>query len=176
MTAWARSAAHWNSITMVVLDEDGNPCRTCNSLTDFQQVVSGRDPSTPFLNMSAKDTAPKGFRDEPPDGHQLGRNTWTLLHSVAAYYPVKPSLTQKEEMTQFLKTFSHFFPCKPCARDFEDYLDENKPKVEDREALSLWMCDAHNAVNTKLGKPTFDCQLWRSRWRDGWEEFLNFQK
>lgn len=166
----------FNPIAMVVLDEDGKPCRTCNTLTDFQQAMFSKGPSISPSNMTAQEKTPQGFRDEPPDGGQLGRNTWTLLHSVAAYYPMKPSSTQKEEMVQFLKTFSHFFPCKPCARDFEDYLGENKPKVEGREALSLWMCDAHNAVNTKLGKPTFDCRLWKARWRDGWEDFLKSQK
>ena len=38
-----------------------------------------------------------------------------------------------------------------------------------REALSLWMCEAHNHVNTRLGKPAVVCtpQGLAERWRDG---------
>jgi len=39
--------------------------------------------------------------------------------------------------------------------------------LDSRERFGLWMCMAHNAVNTKLGKPEFDCSKWEDRWRTG---------
>ncbi|KAF8424170.1 FAD-linked sulfhydryl oxidase ALR [Tirmania nivea] len=39
--------------------------------------------------------------------------------------------------------------------------------LDSRERFGLWMCMAHNAVNTKLGKPEFDCRKWEERWRTG---------
>ena len=46
----------------------------------------------------------------------------------------------------------------------------NEPKVGGREEFGLWMCNAHNEVNRKLGKEVFDCGLWKERWRDGWRD------
>lgn len=105
-----------------------------------------------------------------PDVEQLGRSSWTLLHSVAASYPAQPTDQQKGEMKQFLNIFSHIYPCNWCAKDFEKYIRENAPQVESREELGRWMCEAHNKVNKKLRKPKFDCNFWEKRWKDGWDE------
>lgn len=40
----------------------------------------------------------------------------------------------------------------------------NEPKVEGREGLGRWLCEAHNEVNAKLGKERFDCGRWEERW------------
>ena len=41
-----------------------------------------------------------------------------------------------------------------------------------REALSVWLCRQHNAVNAKLGKPAFPCDVAAldARWRTGARE------
>ena len=46
----------------------------------------------------------------------------------------------------------------------------NEPRVEGRDALGRWMCEAHNDVNRKLGKREFDCSRWEERWRTGWKD------
>lgn len=109
-------------------------------------------------------------RVEPPDVEKLGRSTWTLLHSIAATYPETPSTKQQADMKQFLKLFGNFYPCWFCAEDFEKYMEKNKPTTESQDKLGNWLCEAHNDVNKKLGKPTFNCDLWKQRWRDGWEK------
>ena len=42
-------------------------------------------------------------------------------------------------------------------------------RVESREALAVWLCGQHNAVNAKLGKPAFPCDFASldARWRTG---------
>lgn len=47
-------------------------------------------------------------------------------------------------------------------------MKETPPRVDSQESLSRWLCDMHNVVNVKLGKPTFDCRKVNERWRDGW--------
>jgi hypothetical protein len=32
-------------------------------------------------------------------------------------------------------------------------------RVESREAFSVWVCEQHNLVNEKIGKPPYKCDL-----------------
>jgi len=48
--------------------------------------------------------------------------------------------------------------------------DENAPRVSSRDEFGRWMCEAHNAVNEKLGKEKFNCDRWEERWRTGWKD------
>jgi FAD-linked sulfhydryl oxidase len=107
---------------------------------------------------------------DPPDVEQLGRSSWTLLHSVASTYPEQPSTKEQSDMKQFLKLFGNFYPCWWCGEDFQKYMTTNEPQVETQDKFGKWLCDAHNEVNAKLGKPKFNCNLWKQRWKDGWEE------
>jgi FAD-linked sulfhydryl oxidase len=50
----------------------------------------------------------------PADVETLGRHTWTLLHTMAAYYPEKPESKQKESMKSFFDSFAQQYPCWFC--------------------------------------------------------------
>ena len=128
---------------------------------------------TPTQIVSSDDLIPGSRtygKENPPDVNKLGAASWTFLHAMAAKYPQKPTPLQQEEMTDFLTIFSHVYPCFWCAKDFEKYITENAPQVKSQEELSIWMCQAHNKVNKKLGKAQFNCNFWKERWRDGWDE------
>lgn len=68
-----------------------------------------------------------------------------------------------------INLFSGFYPCWFCAEDFQKYIAKNEPKTRNQEELGRWLCDAHNEVNKKLNKPQFNCDLWKKRWKDGWD-------
>jgi FAD-linked sulfhydryl oxidase len=118
-------------------------------------------------------TAPsQPISDCPPDVEQLGRSTWTLLHTIAAQYPAAPTLAEQLNAKTFIQSFSKLYPCWHCASDFQAWLkrDSNAPRVSSRDDFGRWLCEAHNAVNVKLGKKTFDCNRWEERWRTGWKD------
>ncbi|KAH7115200.1 mitochondrial FAD-linked sulfhydryl oxidase-like protein ERV1 [Dendryphion nanum] len=110
--------------------------------------------------------------DCPPDVEVLGRSSWTLLHSITATYPTNPSPQLQSETKSFMHIFSKLYPCWHCASDFQTWLREEKnaPRVSSRDEFGRWMCEAHNAVNVKLGKNEFDCNKWEERWRTGWKD------
>eukprot|EP00540_Astrosyne_radiata_P022180 CAMPEP_0116859128 /NCGR_PEP_ID=MMETSP0418-20121206/21607_1 /TAXON_ID=1158023 /ORGANISM="Astrosyne radiata, Strain 13vi08-1A" /LENGTH=128 /DNA_ID=CAMNT_0004493229 /DNA_START=12 /DNA_END=398 /DNA_ORIENTATION=- len=60
----------------------------------------------------------------PPRSAELGRSTWTFLHSMAAWYPEKPTHQEKKLMTNFMSALARFYPCPWCARDFQKNLGE----------------------------------------------------
>lgn len=165
----------------IVLGPDGKPCRTCNTLLDFRSAGSGITSKKPLVAAAAVGAAAaSATTDEPfnngyakncpPDVNELGRSTWTLLHSIAATYSDKPTADEQNTLNTFIHSFSKLYPCWFCAEDFQKYIADQKPKVTNRDEFGKWLCDAHNAVNVKTGKKTFDCNLWKERWKDGWKD------
>ncbi|KAI1810804.1 FAD dependent sulfhydryl oxidase [Poronia punctata] len=166
-----------------VLDKDGKPCRSCNSKASFSQWAqqtkaslksganAGKGVATGAAAAAAASITPVGpVNDCPADVETLGRSTWTLLHSIAATYPASPSQKQQSELKSFMGLFSRLYPCWVCAEDFQRYLETEQIKVGSRQEFGMWLCEAHNAVNTKLGKAVFDCSKWEERWRTGWKD------
>lgn len=121
------------------------------------------------LNLWMK-TSEANHNDCPLDINSLGRNTWSLLHTIAASYPQKPSPDERKNMQEFIKLMSILYPCGHCAKEFREDIIESPPRVDSRASLSLWFCDIHNKVNRKLGKTEFDCKKVDERWRTGWKD------
>ncbi|OWA52359.1 putative FAD-linked sulfhydryl oxidase ALR [Hypsibius exemplaris] len=167
----------------IPLDENGRPCRSC---TSFKSWMKGMGKSAQSTNQETN-LPPHGSSSAlPPDSHsedprpqrsdcpvdkdELGRNTWSFLHTMAARYPEKPTQEVQKDMTTFVNLFSKFYPCSYCAKDLQEELKTNQPDTTSRSNLSQWMCRIHNSVNAKLGKPLFDCAKVDERWRTGWQD------
>ncbi|KAL8844569.1 MAG: hypothetical protein Q9176_001081 [Flavoplaca citrina] len=156
----------------------GVVCRSCTSKADFlalTRMSASKDASSTTTVKSTPPSATTASLDSPadcpPDVEELGRGAWTLLHSISASYPSRASPTQQSEMRQFLGLFGKLYPCWVCAEDFQEWMKKgNEPRVESRDGLGRWMCEAHNEVNRKLGKQEFDCGKWEERWRTGWKD------
>jgi FAD-linked sulfhydryl oxidase len=64
-------------------------------------------------------------------------------------------------MAKLIYGFSHIYACKDCAKDFRGTIDQKPPMLDSRKDFALWLCDQHNIVNAKLGKPVFNCTIRR---------------
>lgn len=104
-------------------------CGTCTDFKDwFNQNAkknTDTDGSDKKSEIKSKPTAgsstPKGYNysECPLFRNQLGKATWSYLHTMAAYYPANPSLEEQNKMKDFIDTFAHTFPCSHCAKDFQ---------------------------------------------------------
>ncbi|CAG5113349.1 Oidioi.mRNA.OKI2018_I69.chr2.g7460.t1.cds [Oikopleura dioica] len=146
----------------VQLNPDGTPCRACSSVQDVKARLGDA--------FGVGDSSVRN--DCAPDVNQIGNAGWTILHTMAAYYPDKPSPEKKAAVLNFYDSFSKLYPCSHCAEDLRQDLKEFKVRNESRASLSIWTCEMHNRVNEKLGKETYKCDLdWLDqRWRDGWKD------
>lgn len=85
-----------------------------------------------------------------------------FLHLIA---PLSPSLSQPPSPPPpQIDILTRMYPCGECARHFRELVAASPPSVASRRDFSLWMCEAHNTVNRRLGKPTFNCALVEARW------------
>ena len=89
---------------------------------------------------------------------EIGRNTWSLLHSIAASYPNEPKEEDKKQLTNFMYGLAHLFPCKICGSHLLKMLNKEGVHANSREDLVKYICKIHNIVNKVLGKPIFDCK------------------
>lgn len=136
------------------------PCRACVDVKTF-------------LGDNRKSSLSSGSKlptDCPLDKNDLGRASWSLLHTIAAYYPDKPNSQQQSDIKNLMDILSRLYPCKQCADDLINDLKDEPPVVSSRKDLSQWMCRLHNKVNNKLGKELFDCSKVDERWLNGWKD------
>eukprot|EP00568_Trieres_chinensis_P002302 CAMPEP_0183293250 /NCGR_PEP_ID=MMETSP0160_2-20130417/2007_1 /TAXON_ID=2839 ORGANISM="Odontella Sinensis, Strain Grunow 1884" /NCGR_SAMPLE_ID=MMETSP0160_2 /ASSEMBLY_ACC=CAM_ASM_000250 /LENGTH=171 /DNA_ID=CAMNT_0025454337 /DNA_START=69 /DNA_END=581 /DNA_ORIENTATION=+ len=101
---------------------------------------------------------PEEKKCQPTSG-ELGSASWTLLHSMAAWYPENPNPSERRKMTDFMSALATFYPCTYCADDFRTNLEQSPVRTRSREDLCVWLCEQHNLVNQKIGKPLFKCEM-----------------
>ncbi|KAI9292426.1 hypothetical protein K502DRAFT_332358 [Neoconidiobolus thromboides FSU 785] len=101
---------------------------------------------------------------------ELGKSSWRLIHTMAARFPVTPTKDEQDALKTFIYLFSRLYPCGDCARHFQGVLATLPPKVDSRESASQWACEAHNIVNARLKKPSFNCSTVLDVWKCGCDD------
>ncbi|KAK6916346.1 ERV/ALR sulfhydryl oxidase domain [Dillenia turbinata] len=115
-------------------------------------------------NAQPEEIFNKGASANPVTKEDLGRATWTFLHTLAAQYPERPTRQQKKDVKELMAILSRMYPCKECADHFKEILSANPVQANSQAEFSQWLCHVHNVVNRSLGKVIFPCERVDARW------------
>lgn len=121
----------------------------------------------PFLKATSvqpRDPVLKAKSSTPVTKEDLGRSTWTFLHTLAAQYPDNPTRQQKKDVKELVQILSRMYPCKECADHFKEVLRSNPVQAGSHAEFSQWLCHVHNVVNRSISKPIFPCERVDARW------------
>ncbi|KHJ49546.1 hypothetical protein D918_00673 [Trichuris suis] len=155
------------------MNPEQKPCRVCFDFREWlrksAQAKVSADKRSADVQSSSTSTS-EHPKDCPLDKDTLGRYTWAFLHTMAAYLPEKFEPNTQRDLEELMRLFSLYYPCDYCASDLRAHLVKDPPVTSSRQAFASWLCQLHNAVNRRLGKPLFDCTKLNERWRDGWPD------
>lgn len=145
-------------VSNMEIGADGKPCKVCNSFKSWSKQQrkggsgsSGSGSNTNNTNNTTSNTqtqsniqklAQPTLADKfgcPVDADQLGRQTWTFLHTAASYYPHTASISEQTQMKNLISSVGSFYPCGDCASHLRSYVKQQPPQVHTRSALELWM-------------------------------------
>ncbi|KAA3463529.1 FAD-linked sulfhydryl oxidase ERV1-like protein [Gossypium australe] len=144
-----------------------------NPLSSISSSINADSPATNTHFLVKKPAA-------PVTKEELGRATWTFLHTLAAQYPENPTRQQKKDVKELMSILSRMYPCQECADHFKEvlsweegcgrpYIDftvalANPVMAGSHDEFSQWLCHVHNVVNRSLGKLIFPCERVDARW------------
>lgn len=80
---------------------------------------------------------------------------WIFLHSITFGYPINPTPNQKNMYRDFFINLGNVLPCRFCRESYIKFITEGDTALtdnvlENRENLTKWLYNVHNAVNNKL--------------------------
>jgi hypothetical protein len=93
----------------------------------------------------------------PEPKNVWGSKFWGVFHNIAANYPDKPTRTQKAKMKDLIANLIDNIPCEECKIHAKKYIKTHKINVKNKRELSKFLCNFHNDVNERLGKPIVEC-------------------
>jgi len=83
-------------------------------------MMSSTTTTLAATEASSSLSPPADYLDCPVERDVLGRHSWTLLHTMAANVPDKPTRDEQKQLTQFMTTLSNFYPCGFCAEELKE--------------------------------------------------------
>lgn len=84
-----------------------------------------------------------------------GPPMWKSLHLISFGYPKNPSNDDKNHYKSFFQLLAYILPCKACRESYYYFINHgdtilNDDVFKNRDTLTFWLYNLHNAVNKKL--------------------------
>jgi hypothetical protein len=90
----------------------------------------------------------------------FGPHWWYVMQNLCATLPQRPSLKERADLKLLLRLLLQKIPCSECKEHARDYVKEHpitNNVVKDPYSAFSYICQFHNDVNKRTGKPVVDC-------------------
>ena len=137
------AAASYMTVDVEDNDDDARAMHAMRSLASLDAATT---------SVQVKDNGVNDDEEERRRKEELGRATWTLLHTYAAALPEGPnamSKQQRRDARALVTLLTRVYPCEECASHWKDILKADPPNTDSAEAFQHWLCGAHNTVNRR---------------------------
>lgn len=95
----------------------------------------------------------------PLTKEEYGASLWKVMHSYTANMPERLSTKDGKMFKTTLRDLISKYPCDDCKEHGLSYVKEHQPKGKTRQDYFNYLCEFHNDVNVRSGKPAQDCNL-----------------
>lgn len=114
----------------------------------FEDNINNNDLNTPIINKNK-------YKDNGLLPKIWGPYMWESLHAISFYYPVNPSDEDKDNYKDFFIRLGDLLPCNTCRLSYKTIIEFgttslNNNVLKDRESLTKWLYEVHEAVNRRL--------------------------
>ncbi|BBM97760.1 mitochondrial FAD-linked sulfhydryl oxidase [Marchantia polymorpha subsp. ruderalis] len=164
MTVKSRRVVDWDAVETSGLQGTNSNSPVAEQMPSESVSTEWSPSNHSTLEESPLDSSESSEVNSAVSREDLGRATWTFLHTLAAQFPDQPTKQQQRDVKDLMGILSRIYPCKECADHFKDVLRANPVESKSGEALGQWMCRVHNVVNRSLGKAQFPCNRVDLRW------------
>lgn len=93
----------------------------------------------------------------PQSKEVAGTHYWSVLFNTAAQFPDSPTLEDKKDTSNFIKSTIKRFTCDSCIENAFDFIRKHPIDTDNRESLMKYICRLKNNANEHEGKQTIDC-------------------
>jgi len=100
-----------------------------------------------------------------------GPSLWHFLHTISFNYPIKPSMEDRNNYRNFMKSLQCILPCKYCRTNYVNNIKSLPLQCsvfKSRDTFSRYVYKLHEHVNKMLGKTS---NLSYTQVRDRYEHF-----
>ena len=100
---------------------------SCASIKSMFAKSMGGGGSAAVAGQASR-SAETSRADCPVGREELGRGTWALLHTAAAWFPEQPTEQDKAHAHNLITSLAALYPCTHCAEDFRATVHESPPR------------------------------------------------
>ena len=114
---------------------------------------------------------PIHFCESVNESNNICNTQWVLLYSTAAYFPLKPTETDREVFKTYFQNFTDQCKDPKIGGCIERAMKILPPRKDlDRNELMMWVCNIESICRKEAGLPAKQCRASKLQKRWGYQD------
>jgi hypothetical protein len=114
---------------------------------------------------------PIDFCESSNESNNICNTQWVQLYSTAAYFPLKPSETDRDVYHNYFTNFTDQCKDEKVGGCIERAMKVLPPRKDfDRNEMMMWICSLESLCRKEAGLPAIQCRSTKLMKRWGYED------